>query len=100
VEIQGHPVDEACFVIRGSVILTDSDGRSGTFKAGEGFLLPRGFRGIWSQSDGFANCSSRSRAMIQARQHRHQSGNGWRPGTRQATSARMKLRQRHARGLR
>ena len=54
VEILGHPVDEACFVIRGSVTLTDSDGRSETFKTGEGFLLPRGFRGTWSQSDGFA----------------------------------------------
>jgi uncharacterized cupin superfamily protein len=54
VEIQGHAVDEACFVVRGSVTLTDSEGRSETFTAGDGFLLPRGFRGIWSQSDEFA----------------------------------------------
>ena len=53
VEIKGHAVDEACFVIGGSVTLTDSNGRSETFKAGEGFLIPRGFRGTWSHSDDF-----------------------------------------------
>jgi uncharacterized cupin superfamily protein len=54
VEIRGHAVDEVCFVTRGRVTLTDSDGRSETFGPGEGFLLPRGFRGVWSQSDDFA----------------------------------------------
>ena len=53
VEIQGHAVDEACFVVSGSVTLTDSEGRSETFAAGEAFLLPKGFRGVWSQSDDF-----------------------------------------------
>ena len=53
VEIQGHAVDEACFVLSGSVTLTDSDGRSETFGEGEGFLLQRGFRGTWAQSDDF-----------------------------------------------
>jgi uncharacterized cupin superfamily protein len=53
VEIRGHAVDEACFVVRGSVTLTDSEGRSETFAAGDAFLLPRGFRGVWSQSDDF-----------------------------------------------
>jgi uncharacterized cupin superfamily protein len=54
VEIQGHPVDEACFVTRGRVTLTDKAGRTETFHAGDGFLLPRGFQGTWSQSDDFA----------------------------------------------
>jgi uncharacterized cupin superfamily protein len=53
VEIQGHAVDEACFVVRGSVTVTDVEGRSETFSTGEAFLLPRGFRGVWSQSDNF-----------------------------------------------
>jgi uncharacterized cupin superfamily protein len=53
VEIQGHAVDEACFVVSGSVTLTDSEGRSETFSAGDAFLLPRGFRGTWAQSDNF-----------------------------------------------
>ena len=54
VEINGHAVDEACFVLRGSVTLTNYDGQSETFSSGEAFLLPRGFRGTWSQSDNFA----------------------------------------------
>jgi uncharacterized cupin superfamily protein len=53
VEIQGHAVDEACFVVRGKVTLTDAEGQSETFGAGEAFLLPRGFRGVWAQSDDF-----------------------------------------------
>jgi uncharacterized cupin superfamily protein len=54
VEIRGHPVNEICFVVRGSVTVTDEGGRAETFKAGEGFLLPRGFGGQWSNSDDFA----------------------------------------------
>jgi uncharacterized cupin superfamily protein len=54
VEIGEHPVDEACFVTRGTVTLTDAAGRSETFRAGEAFLIPRGFRGTWSHSDDFA----------------------------------------------
>jgi uncharacterized cupin superfamily protein len=54
VEIRGHAVDEACFVVRGAVTLTDSEGRSETFGPGEAFLLPQGFRGVWAQSDDFA----------------------------------------------
>ena len=53
VEINGHAVDEACFVVSGTVTLTDSDGRSETFGAGEAFLIRRGFRGTWAQSDDF-----------------------------------------------
>jgi uncharacterized protein len=54
VQINGHPVNEACFVIRGSVTITDESGNMETFKAGEGFFLPHGFRGLWSNSDDFA----------------------------------------------
>jgi uncharacterized cupin superfamily protein len=54
VAINGHPVDEACFVIGGSVTITDEEGQAQTFRAGEAFLLPRGFRGLWSNSDEFA----------------------------------------------
>lgn len=54
VEITGHPVSEVCFIVRGSVTVTDDDGRAETFEAGEGFILPRGFAGLWSNSDDFA----------------------------------------------
>jgi uncharacterized cupin superfamily protein len=54
VAMNGHPVDEACFVIGGSVTITDEQGRAQTFRAGEAFLIPCGFRGLWSNSDEFA----------------------------------------------
>jgi uncharacterized cupin superfamily protein len=54
VAINGHPVDEACFVIAGNVTITDAAGGAQTFRAGDAFLLPRGFRGHWSNSDEFA----------------------------------------------
>lgn len=53
VKIDGHPVNEVCFVVEGSVTVTDADGRAEAFGAGEGFLLPRGFKGLWSNSDDF-----------------------------------------------
>ncbi len=54
VEIRNNPVEEICFVTRGTVKVTDSEGRSEIFGLGECFALPRGFNGLWSQSDDFA----------------------------------------------
>jgi uncharacterized protein len=53
IEIRCNPVEEVCFVIRGTVKVTDLLGHSETFGAGECLVLPRGFSGIWSQSDDF-----------------------------------------------
>ena len=54
VEIRDNPVEEICFVTKGTVRITDTQGRSETFGPGECVALPRGFNGIWSQSDDFA----------------------------------------------
>ncbi len=40
-------IDEACYLIRGEVIITDAHGNSERFVAGEAFLLERGFVGTW-----------------------------------------------------
>ncbi len=40
-------VDEACYLIRGEVIITDAHGHTERFIAGEAFLLHRGFIGTW-----------------------------------------------------
>lgn len=40
-------IDEACYLIEGEVTITDRAGNSETFRAGEGFLLHRGFTGTW-----------------------------------------------------
>lgn len=46
-EIRNLAVDEACYLIEGRVIITDERGNSEEFRAGEGFVLPRGFSGTW-----------------------------------------------------
>src|SRR5262245_33643198 len=43
VEIKTNPVEEICFVICGTVKITDLRGNSETFGSGECFVLPRGF---------------------------------------------------------
>ena len=53
VEIRDNPVEEICFVTKGTVRVTDTQGRSETFGPGECVVLPRGFNGIWSQSDDY-----------------------------------------------
>lgn len=39
--------DEFCYIIEGHVILTNADGHAQTFKTGDAFLIPNGFRGVW-----------------------------------------------------
>jgi uncharacterized cupin superfamily protein len=46
-EIVDLAIDEACYLIEGEVIITDSHGHSERFVAGEAFLLKRGFVGSW-----------------------------------------------------
>lgn len=40
-------IDEACYLIKGEVIISDPHGNSERFTAGEAFLLKRGFVGTW-----------------------------------------------------
>jgi uncharacterized protein len=36
-----------CVLLAGKVRITDEDGESQTYEAGDAFVIPRGFRGIW-----------------------------------------------------
>jgi uncharacterized cupin superfamily protein len=54
IEIRDNPAEEVCFVVSGTVRVTDCTGRSETFGTGECLALPRGFSGLWAQSDDFA----------------------------------------------
>lgn len=45
--IENLAIDEACFLIEGEVIVTDSDGHVEIFRAGDSFVLGRGFTGTW-----------------------------------------------------
>ncbi|KAL0482489.1 cupin domain containing protein [Acrasis kona] len=39
--------EEFCYLIEGEVKLTNSEGKEFTFKAGEGLVIPSGFKGTW-----------------------------------------------------
>ncbi len=47
IAIEDLAIDEACYLIEGEVIITDRHGNTDSFKAGEAFLLVRGFTGTW-----------------------------------------------------
>lgn len=46
-EIESYPVHEMMTVISGSVTLTNADGSSDTFTAGDTFFIPKGTKCIW-----------------------------------------------------
>ncbi|HZS81478.1 MAG TPA: cupin domain-containing protein [Stellaceae bacterium] len=42
-----YEVDELCVLIEGLVRLTDETGHVETYRAGDTFLIPNGFKGVW-----------------------------------------------------
>lgn len=46
-EIDSYPVHEMMTVISGEVRLTDADGKSETYRAGDTFFIPRGTCCVW-----------------------------------------------------
>ena len=47
------PYDEFVYVLEGELILTHIDGKKQTFKAGDSFLVPKGFLGTWDMTKHF-----------------------------------------------
>ena len=39
--------DELCTLLEGEVRLTDESGVTETYRAGDTFLIPKGFKGVW-----------------------------------------------------
>jgi uncharacterized cupin superfamily protein len=39
--------DEICFILEGVVRLTDETGHEETYRSGDAFIVPTGFKGIW-----------------------------------------------------
>ena len=39
--------DEFCYILEGRVRLTDSAGKVEEYKAGDAFVIPKGFKGAW-----------------------------------------------------
>lgn len=42
-----YTVDELCVILEGVVRLTDASGKAETYRAGDTFLIPAGFKGVW-----------------------------------------------------
>ena len=38
---------EFCIILEGRAVLTDESGKEQTFKAGDAFVIPAGFKGTW-----------------------------------------------------
>lgn len=47
--LPGYPVDEFITLIEGEVELEDEQGKRSSFKAGDSFLIKKGFKGVWRQ---------------------------------------------------
>ncbi len=45
--IDSYPVDEFCFILSGTVVVTDDSGHAETFKPGDSFVIPKGLKCTW-----------------------------------------------------
>jgi len=50
-----YPYDQCCYVLEGSLTITDDDGTAQTFGPGDAFMIPRGFNGAWSMTEPYKN---------------------------------------------
>ncbi len=46
-EIDSYPVDEFCYILSGTVVLTDGAGHAETFKPGDSFVVHKGMKCTW-----------------------------------------------------
>jgi len=53
--VRDYPFDQCCFVLEGSLTITDENGHSETFGAGDAFIIPRGFNGDWQMTEQYKN---------------------------------------------
>ena len=53
--IRDYPFDQCCFVLEGSLTITDENGQSDTFGPGDAFIIPRGFNGDWQMTAQYKN---------------------------------------------
>jgi len=48
-----YPMDEFIYVLEGHLVTTDTDGTRREFKAGDAFILPKGWAGTWDMKTRF-----------------------------------------------
>ncbi len=49
--VDGHPCDEITVILEGVVTVTDGDGKSQTFSAGDRFIMQKGWRGTYDVTE-------------------------------------------------
>ncbi len=47
IKTDSYPVDEFCYILSGTVVITDDAGQSETFNAGDCFVVPKGTSLTW-----------------------------------------------------
>ena len=45
--IDSYPVDEFCYILSGTVVISGEDGHAETFMAGDCFVIPKGTKCTW-----------------------------------------------------
>jgi uncharacterized cupin superfamily protein len=50
-QMTDYPYDEYMRVIEGSVIITAQGGEAKTYTVGDSFFMPKGFTGVWKQTE-------------------------------------------------
>lgn len=54
-EVRDYPFDQCCFVLEGSLTITDQSGHAETFELGDSYVIPRGFNGTWQMTEHYKN---------------------------------------------
>lgn len=47
VRLRDYPHDEFCLLVKGDLVIRDAAGEEHRFRAGDSFVIPRGFEGEW-----------------------------------------------------
>lgn len=45
--LANYPFDEYCLIVSGELVITNAAGQQQVFRAGDSFVIPKGFSGVW-----------------------------------------------------
>ena len=54
-EVLDYPFDQCCFVLDGTMTITDQSGHTETYTAGDAYVIPRGFKGHFKMTGHYKN---------------------------------------------
>ena len=71
-----YPYDQFVEVLKGELILTDSEGSSATFRKGDRFVLQKGFTGTWHMTEDYRELLIVSTEQMNAADRKADASNG------------------------